>query len=149
MAIRSPVLGLIRLSYQQTGSAQWVVELGGGTINDEAVQSYLRWQQTRYNYNNIGTWGGGWDYLLVPGYFLFSTAKAGSCRLEEQGTPALPGNLTPEDIGILAADAGLHRVARRNWNADPWPHELRGRVSRVLRGENANWYRNTTTLTRS
>jgi hypothetical protein len=134
-----PGFGSYPPSYQQTGSAQWVVELGGGTINDEAVQSYLKWQQTRYNYNNIGTWGGGWETYSY-GYFLFSTAKAYSV-LEEQGTAPAPGNLTPDDIGSLPADAGLHRIARRNPNADPcartnFPAECHGSYA----GETANWY---------
>jgi hypothetical protein len=126
-------------SYQQTGSGQWVAELGGATVNDPAVQDYLKWQRTRYNYVDINTWGGGWQAHSY-GYFLFSTAKAYSV-LEEQGTAPAPGNLTPDDIGTLAADGALHRLARRNPNSDPcartnFPGECFGPYT----GETANWY---------
>jgi hypothetical protein len=126
-------------SYQQTGSGAWVVELGGGGVNDAAVQDYLKWQQTRYNYLNINSWGDGWQSLSY-GYFLFSTAKAYSL-LEEQGTPAAGGNLHPDNVGDLAADAALGRIARRNPNTDPcarvaFPAECHGPYT----GEKANWY---------
>jgi hypothetical protein len=126
-------------SYQQTGSGQWVVELGGAGVNDAAIQDYLKWQQARYNYQNINSWGDGWQGLSY-GYFLFSTAKAYSL-LEEQGTPANPGNLHPDNLGDLAANAAVGRLARRNPNTDPcartaFPAECHGPYT----GEQANWY---------
>ena len=120
-------------SYQQTGSGQWVVELGGAGVNDAAMQDYLKWQQTRYNYTNINSWGDGWASLSY-GYFLFSTAKAYSL-LEEQGQPANAGNLHPDNLGDLAANAAMGRIARRNPNTDPcartnFPAECHGQYRR-------------------
>jgi hypothetical protein len=126
-------------SYQQTGSGQWVVELGGAGVNDPAIQDYLKWQRVRYNYQNINSWGDGWASLSY-GYFLFSTAK-GYSLLEEQGSPAAPGNLHPDNLGDLAADPALGRLARRNPNTDPcartaFPAECHGDYD----GEKPNWY---------
>lgn len=126
-------------SYQQTGSGQWVVELGGAGVNDVAIQDYLKFQQTRYNYQNINTWGDGWQGQSY-GYFLFSTAKAYSL-LEEQGVAAAPGNLHPDDLGSLPADAALGRLARRNPNTDPCARTaFAGECHGPYTGEKANYY---------
>jgi hypothetical protein len=127
-------------SYQQTGSGQWVTELGGAGVNDPAVQDYLKWQQARYNYLNINSWGDGWQSYSY-GYYLFSTAKAYSL-LEEQATPANPGNLHPDDVGDLAADPAVGRMARRNPNADPCARSAPfvGECHGAYTGEKPNWY---------
>jgi hypothetical protein len=126
-------------SYQQTGSGQWVVELGGADVNDAAVQDYLKWQRSRYNYTNINSWGDGWQAQSY-GYFLFATSKAYSI-LDEQGIAPLPGNLHPDNAGDLAADAAVGRLARRNPNTDPcartnFAAECHGDYD----GEKPNWY---------
>ena len=96
-------------SMQQTGSGLWVSVLGGGDVNDPAVQKGLHWQQNRYNYQDIACFGDGWQSLSY-GYFLFSSSKAYSA-LEEQATTPSAGNIGPDDIGDLAADAGNCRLA--------------------------------------
>jgi hypothetical protein len=100
---------------QQTGSGLWVSVLGQRDLNNDAVQKGLVWQQDRYNYNNINSWGSSFTGLSY-GYFLFSSSKAYSL-LEDTGTAPNPGNVVPTDpanvhgIGDLPADASRGRLA--------------------------------------
>jgi hypothetical protein len=102
-------------SMQQTGSGLWVSVLGQRDVNDSAVQKALKWEQNRYNYQNIDSWGDGWNSYSF-GYFLFSSSKAYSL-LEDTGTIPNPGNVVPTDpsnthgIGDLPADPSMGRLA--------------------------------------
>lgn len=95
-------------SLQQTGSGLWVSVLGGADINDPAAQPGLRWQQNRYNYDNINAFGDGWQGLSY-GYFLFSTSKA-YAAFEELGTAPAAGNISTHEIGDLPPDPGMSRL---------------------------------------
>ncbi|MBS1818149.1 MAG: thrombospondin type 3 repeat-containing protein [Acidobacteria bacterium] len=92
---------------QQTASGLWVSILGGGDVNDPAVQKALRWQQKYYNYTGpiAPPIGNGWQGNSY-GYFLFSSSKA-YALLEAQGTAPSGGNITPHDIGDIAADPNV------------------------------------------
>jgi hypothetical protein len=126
-------------SLQQTGSGLWVSVLGGADVNDAAVQRGLHWQQNRYNYQNINSFGDGWQGLSY-GYFLFSSSKAYS-GFEEQGVAANPGNLSTADIGTLPADPSMGRLAHRDPTTDAcaltsFPADCHGSYS----AEQPRWY---------
>ncbi len=84
-------------SLQQTASGTWAMLVGGLTVNDPAVQSLLRWVRNRFRYTDLSQDGEGWVHSLR--YYMWSATK--SFRLIETGVPALPGLLTPADIGGL------------------------------------------------
>ena len=86
-------------SLQQTGSGVWIQLAGGADVNDGGVQSYMEWVRNRYGYTNgnanaNGGWGGS-SY-----YYLWSSSKAYQF-IEDSGVPLAPGNIGPEEIGIL------------------------------------------------
>jgi hypothetical protein len=84
-------------SLQQTASGTWAMLVGGRTVNDAPVQSYLRWLRNRFRYTDLNIDGEGWIHSLR--YFMWSATK--SFRLIETAGNALPGVLTPADVGGL------------------------------------------------
>jgi thrombospondin type 3 repeat protein len=126
-------------SLQQTGSGLWVSVLGGADINDPTAQRGLHWQQYRYNYQNVNSFGDGWQGLSY-GYFLFSSSKAYSA-FEEMGTAPSGGNISTADIGALAADPTIVRLAHLNPNTaacalTAHPADCHGSYA----GETPRWY---------
>ncbi|MEE2789698.1 MAG: thrombospondin type 3 repeat-containing protein, partial [Myxococcota bacterium] len=89
-------------SYQQTASGLWCQIIGGSDINENSVQSYLRWLYHRYNYQTINPARNSWAESYY--YYLWSSSKAYTF-LEDMGIAPNAGNLHPEDLGTLAADA--------------------------------------------
>ncbi|MEE2787858.1 MAG: thrombospondin type 3 repeat-containing protein, partial [Myxococcota bacterium] len=119
-------------SYQQTASGLWCQIIGGADINDESVQSYLRWLYHRYNYLSINTARNSWSKSYY--YYLWSSAKAYTF-IEDANLPAPPGGIHPENLGQLSANEAPAYTARLV-RLDP------DNVSRVARfGGGANYYR--------
>jgi len=92
-------------SLQQTASGTWVQILGGATVNDEMVQRYLRWWRNHYRWQDLDSMGNSW-----PGnsywYYLWSSFKA-SEFIKESGIAPTPGNIGPDDIGLIGSAAGV------------------------------------------
>ncbi len=126
-------------SLQQTGSGMWVSVLSGADINDPPAQRGLRWEQNRYNYQNINSFGDGWNGESY-GYYLFSTSKAYSA-FEELGTAPAAGNISDADIGSLPADPTMGRLAHIDPNTAACalvthPGDCHGSYA----GETPRWY---------
>jgi len=92
-----------RPSLQQTSSGTWVQLLGGATVNDTNVQAYIEWLRNHYRYTDLDSMGNSWPGLSYW-YYLWSSFKAMEfVRLS--GVAPDPGNLGPDSLGLLAADA--------------------------------------------
>jgi hypothetical protein len=104
-------------SYQQTASGLWASLLGGATLNDPQVQRGLRWERNRYNYHDIHFAGNFWGTNSF-GYYMFSSSKAYEL-LKLQGATPNAGNIGPDDVGSLGANAALARLAHRDPTVDP------------------------------
>jgi hypothetical protein len=89
-------------SIQQTASGLWGQIVGGATINDPTVQAYLRWLQDRYRHSTSMPVNGGFPASHY--YYLWSATK-GFNYIAETGIAAAPGNLSPDDLGLLAPGA--------------------------------------------
>lgn len=94
-------------SLPQTASGLWGQIVGGKNLNDTSVQAYLRWLRNRYRYTDISATlagyniGGPW-YNSSYTYYLWSASKAFT-YLEDSNVVPNPGNLSPDDIGVLSA----------------------------------------------
>ena len=93
-------------SLQQTASGTWVQLLGGETINSPTVQAYLRWLRNHYRWQNLDSMGNSWPNNSFW-YYLWSSFKAMEF-MEQSGIAPDPGNLGPEDLGMLPADASCN-----------------------------------------
>jgi hypothetical protein len=103
---------------QQTGSGTWIQLVGGATVNDADVQAYLRWLLNRYNYD--GQRSEPYEFWPSYWYYLWTTAKA--FEFIASGPPVAPGNIGPNDFGLLppaSAPACDYRQLHRNPLNDP------------------------------
>ena len=122
-------------SYQQTGSMLWCSLLGGLDINHQTVQNGLSWMQERYNYVSIEAARNSWPQSYY--YYMWATAK-GYSILEESGVAAAQGNLSPSDLGLLAANGT--RIQRRNPEADAQVARRGAGGAGYYSGEPAGYY---------
>jgi len=104
---------------------------------EKDLREYIK--QNRYNYNDIACFGDSWVSESY-GYFLFSSSKAYSA-LEEQATAPTAGNISDDDIGDLAANAGMCRLAHVDPNTAACalvthPGDCHGSYA----GETPRWY---------
>jgi len=90
-------------SLQQTASGTWVQLLGGATVNDPTVQSYLRWLRGHYRWQDLDNMGNSWAGSSWW-YYLWSSFKAMEFIRASEINPA-PGNLGPDAFGLLPPDA--------------------------------------------
>jgi hypothetical protein len=92
-----------RPSLQQTASGTWVQLLGGATVNDGNAQAYVDWLRNHYRYTDLDSMGNSW-----PGnsywYYLWSSFKAMEF-IRLGGINPNPGNVGPNDLGLLGPDA--------------------------------------------
>ena len=103
-------------SYQQTASGLWCMLLGGRTLNDATVQSYLRWEQGLYNFETINAARNSWNQSYY--YFLWSSSKAYRL-IQSSGLIPDAGNIAPFDMGTLPALG--NRLLQRNPLVDTRP----------------------------
>jgi len=101
-------------SLQQTASGLWGQLIGGGDINDDSVQGYLRWLRNRYEY---GTFSEDGRWPQSRRYYMWALTKAMSF-LEESDVDPLPGNVSPGDVGMLPP-GDPPAVPARQTNLDP------------------------------
>jgi hypothetical protein len=92
-----------RPSLQQTASGTWVQLLGGATINDSNVQAYVDWLRNHYRYTDLDSMGNSWPTYSYW-YYLWSSFKAMEF-VRQAGISPDPGNLGPDEMGLLAPDA--------------------------------------------
>lgn len=107
------------VSPQQTASGTWVQIVGGADINDASVQNYLRWLRNRYQYQNISSLSGDYNYSSYW-YYLWSSSKA-LLFLREGGVTPAAGNIGPADFGTLpsgSAPVCSARAVHRDPTAD-------------------------------
>jgi hypothetical protein len=90
-------------SLQQTASGTWVQLLGGATVNDPSVQAYLRWLRNHYRWQDLDSLGNSWSGNSYW-YYLWSSFKAMEF-IRGSGVAPDPGNIGPDDIGMLAPGA--------------------------------------------
>lgn len=90
-------------SLQQTSSGTWVQLLGGATVNDATVQSYLRWIRNHYRWQDLDNLGNSWPSSSYW-YYLWSSFKAMEF-IRHSGIVPAPGNLGADSLGLLAPDA--------------------------------------------
>lgn len=88
-------------SLQQTASGTWVQLLGGATVNDSAVQGYLRWLRNHYRHTDLDGMGNGWQGNSYW-YYLWSSFKAMEF-IKASGIAPAAGNIGPDDMGMLDA----------------------------------------------
>jgi hypothetical protein len=95
--------GAANNSSQQTASGTWGQLAGEGkTVNDPAIQGYLRWLQNAYSYTtNIRP--DSWPPAYF--YYLWSSSKAYNI-IEHSGVAPALGNIGPTSIGTLPVVAG-------------------------------------------
>jgi hypothetical protein len=123
-------------SYQQTASGLWAQLLGAGVdLNNNSVQSFLRWEQNAYNYQTIAAFPNFW--AISHYYFLWSSSKAYSI-LEDSGIVPAAGNIHPDDIGTLPALGA--RLVHRNPETDLRPAPRGAGAAGYYTGEPQNWY---------
>ncbi len=108
-------------SIQQTASGLWIQLVGGAGLNWPGTQSYLRWLQNRYRWDNISSAGvdAGWGSSYW--YYLWSSFKAYQFLIDANTTPSA-GNIGVGDIGMLdptAAPACAVRQVHRDPSALP------------------------------
>ena len=103
-------------SYQQTASGMWSMILGGRGLNNDDMQSYLRWQQAMYNYDTIEAKRNNWNLSYF--YFLWSSSKAYRL-LNASGAIPAAGNIWPADLGTVAPVGA--RLVNRSPLVDPRP----------------------------
>jgi MYXO-CTERM domain-containing protein len=85
-------------SYQQTASGLWAQVIGGADLNDGSVQGYLLWLRNHYKFTTTVPYYNSWQESYF--YYLWSSSKAYTF-LEDSGVQAAPGNVAPEDVGLL------------------------------------------------
>ncbi len=108
-------------SIQQTASGLWIQLVGGAGLNWPGTQSYLRWLQNRYRWDNISSAGvdAGWGSSYW--YYLWSSFKAYQFLIDANTTPSA-GNIGVGDVGMLdptAAPACAVRQTHRDPSALP------------------------------
>lgn len=86
-------------SLQQTSSATWALIAGGRDVNDPAVQGYIEWIRNHYSYSNTVEFDNAERWLESIQYYMWSATKA--MRLIELQNNALPGSITPAQLGTL------------------------------------------------
>ncbi len=87
-------------SIQQTSSGLWGQIVGGATLNDPDVQSYLRWILNRYSFSS--TLAHDHVYTASYYYYLWSATKAFNYIADSLVAPN-PGNISPDDLGLVPA----------------------------------------------
>jgi hypothetical protein len=104
------VPGSFGASLQQTSSGLWAMLAGGRTVNDPEPQAYVEWLRNHYRFTDV--FQNGQFFTGSIHYYMWSATKA--FRLIELQNNALPGVMTPDDIGALVADpaAPAYRQAR-------------------------------------
>lgn len=127
----APEYGGADRSLQQTASATWALVAGGRDVNDPAVQGTLEWIRNHYSYTqiNVGDNAESWPNSLQ--YFMWSATKA--MRLIELQNNALPGVITPAQIGTLLPSASPQfRQFQRDPSMLPRPASFANAANYVL-----------------
>ena len=100
-------------SFQQTASGLWAQIIGGGNLNDQNIQSFLKWLHYQYGYlPDLGN-----AYF----YYMWSSAKAYTFLDDSQVQP-IAGNISTANLGGLPsnqAPAYNARALHRDPNTDP------------------------------
>jgi hypothetical protein len=107
-------------SSQQTASGTFVQLMASGkSVNDPAVQRYLRWLQNAYNYT-ANTVNQGWSPAYF--YFLWSSAKAFDI-IDSSGVAPTGTNIGTAAMGTLPplSACGYSRLANRDPAVDTRP----------------------------
>ena len=104
-------------SIQQTASGLWIQLGGGSSLNNANVQSYLRWLQNRYRWDNISVEGIDAFWGASYWYYLWSSFKAYQFLVDSKASPN-PGNIGVADIGTLPA-ATAPACASRQLHRNP------------------------------
>ncbi len=101
-------------SLQQTASGVYIQLFGGADVNDPALQTYMQWLKDHYRYSDLGGMGNSWPGDSY-GYYLWSSFK-GMELIRQSGVTPNAGNVGPNDLGTLPADA---TCTVRQTNIDP------------------------------
>lgn len=86
-------------SLQQTASGIYIQLFGGASVNTPRVQNYLEWLRNRYRWQDLDGMGNFWPDLSYW-YYLWSSFK-GMELMRNAGIPPSPGNIGPDDLGLL------------------------------------------------
>ncbi|MBK9363705.1 MAG: thrombospondin type 3 repeat-containing protein [Rubrivivax sp.] len=86
-------------SLQQTASGIYIQLFGGANVNTPRVQNYLEWLRNRYRWQDLDSMANFWPDLSYW-YYLWSSFK-GMELLRNAGIPPSPGNIGPDDLGVL------------------------------------------------
>ena len=123
-------------STQQTASGTWGQLAGSGkNVNDASVQRYLRWLQNSYNYNTNAR-PDSWSEAYF--YSLWSSSKAYNI-IQHAGVAATAGNIHPDDIGALPANAS-GRLVNRDPAVDSRPAPRGAGAAGYYAGAPKGWY---------
>jgi hypothetical protein len=101
-------------SMQQTASGIYLQLFGGSDVNTPGTQHYVEWLRNHYRYTNLDSMGNSWPTSSY-GYYLWSSFK-GMELIRQSGIAPVPGNVGPNDLGTLPADATCNV---REVNRDP------------------------------
>jgi hypothetical protein len=104
-------------SIQQTASGTWIQLVGGGDLNDDSINGYLRWIRNRYRYTHIGISGLFNSWSQSHYYYLWSSSKAYTF-MEQSGVVPGAGKISVLDLGELAP-ASAPAYASREVHRDP------------------------------
>jgi hypothetical protein len=114
-------------SIQQTASGTWIQLVGGGDLNDNSINGFLRWIRNRYRYSSIAISGLYNSWTASHYYYLWSSSKAYSF-IEASGVAPTAGHVSTLDLGALppaSAPAYVSRQEHRDPAVDTRP-PLRG-----------------------
>jgi hypothetical protein len=88
-------------SLQQTASGVYIQLFGGANVNSPNVQAYLEWLRNRYRWQDLDSLGNSWPTSSYW-YYLWSSFK-GAELIRQSGIAPNPGNIGPDDLGLLPA----------------------------------------------
>lgn len=101
-------------SLQQTASGVYIQLFGGSNVNTPGTQQYVEWLRNHYRWQDLDSMGNSWPTLSYW-YYLWSSFK-GMELIRNSGVAPAAGNVGPNDLGKLAADASCNV---RQVNKDP------------------------------
>ena len=129
-------------SIQQTASGTWIQLVGGGDLNDNSINGYLRWIRNRYRYTSINVNGLYNSWTASHYYYLWSSSKAYTF-MEESGVAPTAGHLSTLDLGVLQpgdAPAFASRQVHRDPATDTRPPIRGAGGAGYYSAEAKSWY---------